>query len=300
MSDPLPSYVVLDKQVGQTPLACQEVWRRETGVDTNVPLAYAGRLDPMASGKLLILVGDECKNQEAYFGLDKAYDFSVLLGIGSDTHDVLGRLYLDTAETGESTWRDASQTSSELIRQLEAIVQSLEGDIELPYPHFSSKTVQGLPLHTWAIQDRLDEIEIPTKQSTIYNLKLIDVETKTREQICDEALAKIDTVPPVTDERKAQGNDFRRTDVRADWEYIKAGTAPNCPTLSVGQMPYEYAIAHFSCICSSGTYMRTLSKVIGGRLAPPTGPLPALAWSIHRTDIGTYDPTNQTWTQEFN
>jgi tRNA U55 pseudouridine synthase TruB len=40
---------------------------------------------PMASGKLLVLLGEECKHQENYHSLDKEYEFSVLLGIGSDT-----------------------------------------------------------------------------------------------------------------------------------------------------------------------------------------------------------------------
>ena len=44
----------------------------------------------MASGKLLILIGDECKNQKKYFGLDKEYEFEVLFGVESDTGDVLG------------------------------------------------------------------------------------------------------------------------------------------------------------------------------------------------------------------
>ena len=88
----LPPYVILDKSVGQTPLACLEEWRRAAGVAVSVPLTYAGRLDPMASGKLLILIGEECKQKDSYLNLDKVYNFSALLGIESDTHDVLGRL----------------------------------------------------------------------------------------------------------------------------------------------------------------------------------------------------------------
>ena len=60
--------------------------------------------------------------------------------------------------------------------------------------------------------------------------------------------------------------------MRADWEEIKANDS----------LPTEYTIAHFTCSASSGTYMRTLAKLIGERLAEP---LPSLAWSIHRTTI---------------
>lgn len=268
----LPPYVVLEKSVGQTPLSCAETWRETAGVRADVPLAYAGRLDPMASGKLLVLIGDECKNQTNYHGLDKAYDFSVLLGIGSDTHDVLGRL---------TSSKDVPPATEEDLRK---ILNDLTGVIDLPYPHFSAKTVQGKPLHMWTLEDRLHEIDIPTKQSTIYSIELTALEAKSRQNICDEARTKIDTIPPVTEARKALGNDFRRADVRQDWEQVKNNDS----------LPSEYAIAHIHCIASSGTYMRTLAKVIGQKLSTH-----GLAWHIHRTHIGTYDPSEQTWTKNF-
>ena len=92
----MKKYITLDKAVGETPLSCAEDYRAKHKELEGVAMAYAGRLDPMASGKLLILLGEECKNQTNYHGLDKEYEFSVLLGIGSDTHDVLGRLETPT------------------------------------------------------------------------------------------------------------------------------------------------------------------------------------------------------------
>lgn len=268
----LPRYITLEKKVGETPLSCAEAWRKTNDISTDVPLAYAGRLDPMASGKLLVLIGEECKQQEAYHGLDKAYDFSVLLGIGSDTHDVLGRLIPNTS--------DIAPTEEEIIRSAERLI----GDIELPYPLFSAKTVQGKPLHTWTLENRLDEITIPTKKSTVFSLDLTRVEQKSREEVCDEALSKIETIPPVTEARKALGNDFRRADVRQDWNTVKQNS-----TLSD-----KYTVAHFHCIASSGTYMRTLAHVIGQNLHTK-----GLAWHIHRTEMGMYDPHTKTWTQTY-
>jgi tRNA U55 pseudouridine synthase TruB len=287
----LPRYVLLDKAVGQTPLQCMETWRAAEGIDPSIPLTYAGRLDPMASGKLLVLIGEECKNKDRYLALDKTYEFSVLLGIGSDTHDVLGRLQtklpLKETPSSEAALQAAkpSLTTSEddvtyetrtVIQcnkdQLKQIAADLVGDIELPYPHFSSKTVQGKPLHMWTLEGRLDEIEIPTKASTIYSLELDTIETLSRADVCSQARAKIDTIPEVTEDRKILGNDFRRADIRKDWNDIKHDDS----------LPTEYSIAHFTCSASSGTYMRTLAKLIGERLDPVVS---SLAWSIHRTEI---------------
>lgn len=257
----LPRYVVLEKAVGQTPLACTELWRADKPELAGVPLAYAGRLDPMASGKLLVLIGDECKVQEKYHGLDKQYEFSVLFGVSSDTADVLGRLQL------------ADTIPTPTLPQLKTICQKLTGEIELPYPHFSSKTVKGKPLHVWTLEGRLDEITIPTKRSTIFKLQPTKLETKTRAEIYAEASAKIETIPTVTETSKALGNDFRRVDIRADWKlFVEAGNPGD-----------HFTITTFTCISSSGTYMRTLAEVIA-KQADTT----ALAYHIHRTKIGLY------------
>lgn len=182
----MEKYVVLEKEVGQTPLQCSEIFRSTRTDLANVSMSYAGRLDPMASGKLLILLGDECKNQTSYHGLDKEYQFEVLLGVTSDTADVLGRL---TECMGpESNFK---------LSDIQTIGKELTGDIELPYPHFSSKTVQGKPLHTWTLEGRIDEIEIPTKKSTIHTLQCTELYTKTRSDVYDYASTKIETIPPV-------------------------------------------------------------------------------------------------------
>ncbi|MAQ59448.1 hypothetical protein CL638_01930 [bacterium] len=265
-------YIVLEKAVGQTPLGCAELWRVAHPQYADVPLAYAGRLDPMASGKLLVLIGAECKKQTEYHGLDKEYEFSVLFGITSDTADVLGRL------------KSEIQVPRISREELEDIAIKLTGQVSLPYPHFSSKTVQGKPLHTWTLEDRLDEIEIPIVNTTIYELQLESFTTLSRSEIAKTALEKINTIPPVTDKRKALGNDFRRVDVRNDWQSI----------LDNSSLPNHYQIATFKCSATSGTYMRSLSEVIAKKVGTC-----GLAWNIHRTKMGTYSPEHKTWTKEY-
>jgi tRNA pseudouridine(55) synthase len=252
-------FLLLQKAVGETPLDVILNYKASHPEFADVPMAYAGRLDPMASGALLILVGDECKVQEKYHSLDKEYEFQVLFGVASDTADVLGLL----------TWQTAPTLSS---RQLKRLCQKLVGPISLPYPHFSSKTVQGKPLHTWTLEGRLDEITIPTKDSILYTLKLKNLHTITKEALIASALQKINSLPEVTDPKKALGADFRRTDVRASWEAFRHADTPD-----------TFQIATFSCIASSGTYMRTLAEVI----ARECGAI-GLAFCIHRTTIGRY------------
>jgi tRNA pseudouridine(55) synthase len=273
----MEKYVVLEKSVGETPLSCAEAFRATRPDLVGIPLSYAGRLDPMASGKLIVLIGEECKHQTDYHGLDKEYEFSVLFGISSDTQDVLGRL-----QTADPIYSTVNSTISG--EDLTEIANGLIGDITFPYPLFSAKTVQGKPLHMWTLEGRLSEIEIPTRTSTIYELEFIKIETKPRQEVVAIALQKINSIPEVTDPRKALGADFRRKEVRADWQDVATDYA----------LPTEYAIAHFRCIASSGAYMRTLATIIAEKCST-TG----LAHHIHRTKIGRYNPKKKIWDLEY-
>lgn len=270
----MDKYIILEKAVGETPLSSAEAYRANHPELDGVPMAYAGRLDPMASGKLLVLLGAECKNQTAYHGLDKEYEFSILFGISSDSLDVLGRL----------TTAAHIPPAAQLLQDLPAAAAALRGTVTLPYPRFSAKTVQGKPLHTWTMEGRLAEIEIPTKESTVYTLEFLRHETLSRTDVVDQALEKVNSIPPVTELRKALGNDFRRVDVRQDWENIRTNTT----------LPDTYLLAHFSCAASSGTYMRTLASELAKKLDTS-----GLAWRIHRTKIGTFGPETSYWNHEF-
>lgn len=271
ISMPPEKYVLLDKAVGQTPLEVLEGWRLTRPDLEGVPLAYAGRLDPMASGQLLILIGEECKNQVEYHNLDKEYQVGILFGVNSDSGDVLG-----LTEENKRTVVDEEKLSQ--------VINTFIGKIELPYPVFSSKTVQGKPLHTWAVEKRLDEIEIPTRKSEIYNIDILEIKTYSRKELVSSALTKIELIPPVTDPRKALGNDFRRPEVRKAWSQVNQNGSPED----------IFYIANISCICSSGTYMRTLAEEVAKKFNTK-----GLAFSIHRSKVGKYNKETADWNRLF-
>ena len=266
-------YAVVQKYVGETPLEALERLRATLQLSEDTPLAYAGRLDPMASGTLLILIGDECKRQAEYHDLDKEYLFSVLFGISSDTGDVLGILKSCTKRTVA-------------MSEIKELARILIGKIELPYPHFSSKTVRGKPLHIWTLEGRLSEIEIPIKRSVLHQLKCTGIETIQGRSVSERALIKIHTVTEVTEESKQLGKNFRRDAVRSSWDAFAAQHGEEI-----------FQIAHFRCVASSGTYMRSLSEEIA-KLLGTCG----LAYAIERTSIGKYLPLTRRyglWTKVF-
>ncbi len=272
MAHVFPKYITTEKEVGETPLQALEKARLLHQIPEEIPMAYAGRLDPMASGKLLILIGDECRVQEKYHAFDKEYIVELLIGVSSDTGDVLGLI-------------SAGTQNSVMPSGIKQSFKSLVGSIELPYPHFSSRTVQGKPLHIWTLENRLHEITIPTKISRIHKLTFIDLREITERDMLKTVREKIETIPTVTDPKKALGADFRRNAVRNSWNNVESDEKA------------VYQILRFSCIASSGTYMRSLGEKIAHSLGTC-----GLAYSIHRTKIGTYTPLFRSvgfWSRQF-
>ena len=268
-----PRYYIIEKKLSETPLQALTRLRKEFAVAKDISLAYAGRLDPMATGKLLVLIGDECKHQVKYHGLDKEYEFEILFGFETDTSDVLG------IATANDTVSELAP--SEVARKLKALI----GTHSFPYPKFSAKTVRGKPLHMWTLEGRLGEIEIPLREMRVYTCTLIATEIVTGRELHARIFSKINSFPEVTDERKELGRDFRRADIRREWD-----------RLLINQEEKHFLIARARATVSSGTYIRTLAAHIGAQLGTQS-----LAFSIHRTKIGRFIPFLSTglWIKKY-
>lgn len=83
---------IVYKKRGQTPLDCINEVKKSNPELLHLPLTYAGRLDPLAEGVLLILIGDECHKKDEYLSLPKEYEVTVLFGFATDTYDVMGKV----------------------------------------------------------------------------------------------------------------------------------------------------------------------------------------------------------------
>ena len=283
-------FVVLEKKVGETPLAALEAWKRAHPEYTNMSASYAGRLDPMASGKLLILLGEECKKQAHYTGLDKEYEVEILLDIGSDTGDALGLVTPFEKETAIPA-----------RRRLAGILRGEEGKHVRAYPQFSSKTVNGKPLFLHTLEGNIHTIDIPTHEERIYHIQYRG-STLTSERALR---ARIDTflekVPTSNEPSKVLGADFRINAVRSSWQKILPFASASggqqekhSHILENLRMLHErnFVILKLKVVCGTGAYMRSLA----GRLGEALG-TKGLALSIHRTKIGTY--WNGLWLRQF-
>ena len=262
MKSPNDHIYTVWKHVGETPLQALERSREERKLPPYVKMAYAGRLDPMAEGKLLVLTGGYCSDIKKYWNLDKTYEVAILLGLASDSHDVLGRL---TYAKGS-----AKVASKENVQRA---LRKMKGPYSWEYPVISSKPVSGKPLFQWFLEGRLDEIDIPKSRGTIYSVSLKNMELVSADRIKRRTLEKIHSLAIVTDESKRLGRDFRRHEVLDSWHTWSQTN------------PEPLQVLTIECTASAGTYMRTLADKLGSELGSA-----GLALEIKRTHIGKYVP----------
>lgn len=237
------------KKIGETPLECLERARKEKGIDLSVPMTYAGRLDPLAEGLLVILVGEECKNKDKYLGLDKEYEVDVLFGVKSDTHDLLGMV-------GDVMTDSIAKFDENLVN-----FSSCVGRLTQEYPAYSSKTVKGKQLHEYARAGELPE-EMPTKEVEIYSIEKLGEKEISGKDVAEEAISKIQLVK----------GDFRQEEILEKWREFGEKYEKNV-----------FKIIKIKVSCSSGTYMRSLADRMGKDTK--TG---ALALLIKRISVGEY------------
>ena len=243
--------ILLYKEVGETPLECLERARRAQGIADNIPMTYAGRLDPMAEGVLLVLVGEECKEKEKFLGFDKEYEVEVLFGVATDTLDVLGVIQQVTA---------GGKVTKEFLEQ---IPERYIGTFSQKYPAYSSKTVAGKALHTHARENTLPEKngrEMPERDVKIYSIDFCGQREMAGADIARQAIEKISKVH----------GDFRQAEIIAGWEVFAEKNAET-----------QFPIIKLKVKCSTGTYMRVLAERIGKDAGTA-----AIASSIVRTKIG--------------
>jgi tRNA U55 pseudouridine synthase TruB len=271
-------YAVLQKKRGETPLQVLQAWKVVHPEHAAAPLSYAGRLDPMAEGKLLMLIGDECKKQAKYTKLDKEYEVTVLLGASTDTGDLLG-LVEDTQRENRAVRKykpleEKTITRKETARALEREL----GSHSRRYPLFSSKTVNGKPLFLYALEGTVKDIQIPEHIETILKISLQKIDKIQLVELQEMITHALKDVPRSDEASKKLGEDFRQDAIRARWTEFFANS-----THRINGEGTEFTLLHLSVTCKSGAYMRTLAERIGRSLG-----VPALAYSINRTKIGTY------------
>ncbi len=241
----------LYKNLGETPLECVERFRKEYSEFAGVRMTYAGRLDPVAEGLLLVLLGDAVHEKDKYLGLPKTYVCEVLWGMETDSLDILG---LVASENFSLKF-----PSGDAIQN---ILKDLKGKIQQRYPVFSSKPVNGKPLFQWAREGRLGEIEIPSHEVEVFNAEFVSRRTVSGAELLKSIREKILLVR----------GDFRQEEILEKWGDVLA---------KLDQA--EFTIDTLRLTVSSGFYVRQFVSDLAKQFD-----VLATTFHIKRTRIGDF------------
>ena len=211
-------------------------------------IACTGRLDIMAEGKIKYLLNEECKNCDKYFGSLKTYEFTLVLGIETDSLDCLGLI---------------KKIENKIIdnKKIYDTIYSFKKEYDQEYPIFSTYKImynnKKSRLIDLYLKNNIIPKDIGSKKVKIHNIKVID-EIK---------------IINVLDEFHKCVNDFhdpynlwRRNEILNDIEINNTGN--------------KYQTIKLEAIVSSGTYVRQLCKDIGNELGTY-----GCCFNIKRTNI---------------
>lgn len=240
---------LLYKNLGETPNEVILRFKNENPDYKEVSMTYAGRLDPMAEGLLLVLSGDSVFEKDKYLDLPKTYEFEILWGFETDTLDILGVV---------NDFQDKIVSEEEIKEYLERS----KGKFEQIYPVYSSRPVNGKSLFQWAREGRISEIDIPKHEVELNEAEYVNRRTISKQDLLKDIEHKVGLV----------AGDFRQKEILEKWhEVLKESKSE------------DFVIDKIKVIVSSGFYIRQFVHDIAESFGTKT-----VTFHIKRTKIGEY------------
>jgi tRNA U55 pseudouridine synthase TruB len=215
------------KNIGETMNQTIDRFKKEYLIDDKTKIAFAGRLDPLAFGKIILLTDNDIYKKELYCGKNKLYRCTIIHGIQTDTYDVMGKIVS--------------------YKEWEPLFENVENvDYDQIYPMYSSINViqNGMRKPLWYYEKNNIKVEkMPSKEIKLIYGKKIDND----EIISSEELLKIieDRISKVTKDT------FRQDDIISIWK-------------SEIQKYSEIKLSKWEFKISSGGYIRYLANKMNG------------------------------------
>lgn len=165
------SFDVVAKTRGQLRAAYQAIGEKPTKRQLRV--GHAGTLDPFATGLLIILLGDACKNAGDFLKLDKTYEFTAKLGEVSSTGDPEGII--------SKTYEVNSKIPD--LEDIAKVLKELTGDITQVPPAYSAIKINGKRAYKLAREGK--EVEIPPRKVEVERLQVLEYTYPYLTCVCD-------------------------------------------------------------------------------------------------------------------
>ncbi len=155
--------ILVNKEKGMT---SRDVVNLVSSVCHTKKVGHTGTLDPMATGLLVICVGRATKLVEVLTSHQKEYIASMMFGMKTDTKDI----------TGTVLEQRISHVTKE---QIEIVLHDMTTTYQQEVPIYSAVKIHGKKLYEYARNG--EQIELPKREVTIEQLKMIDWQDQKQE-----------------------------------------------------------------------------------------------------------------------
>ncbi len=147
--------LVLDKPKGMTSAQVVEKIKRKFNFQK---VGHGGTLDPLATGVLPICINQATKISSWFLGADKVYEGVFLLGVETDTQDILGKVI-------------ATHPVRVTEQEIQAAMEKFKGAIQQIPPMYSAIKKGGKPLYRYARANQ--EVERLPRQIHIFDFQFL-------------------------------------------------------------------------------------------------------------------------------
>ena len=154
-------FLLVDKPSGITSSKLVQVIKKTFSLNR---IGHTGTLDPLATGLMVLCVGQATKFSQFLLVKDKSYRVSIKLGVATDTFDAEG---LVTSE------KAVNHVTRELI---EASLTNFQGEIEQIPPMYSAIKKNGVPLYKMARRGL--KVDLEPRKVRIHEIKVLGFDGK--------------------------------------------------------------------------------------------------------------------------
>lgn len=217
------------KQIGETMTDLLNRFKIEYNINNMTKVAFAGRLDPLAFGIVIILTDDDIYKKDTFCNYKKTYQCNMIEGITTDTFDIMGLI-----------------NSSDL--QFNNIYNEIKDmEICMEYPLYSSCNVvdiNGVKRQSWyCAKNNISIKSVPTKDIILYSGIKLDSYNKSSIMLYNIIEERINMVQKKT---------FRQDEILNRWKEL------------LMKENKDYTISKWEFKISSGGYIRFLGNSMNG------------------------------------
>lgn len=149
----LHGILLCDKPTGMTSHRLVDIVRKQLN---QREVGHAGTLDPLATGLMLILLGEATKLSDYVLNDDKAYQVKVRFGLETDSWDA----------DGETVFEEPFVIDESILKTQ---LSSVSGELKLSVPHFSAVKMDGQKMYQRARKKEV--FETPVRPMNFWNVE---------------------------------------------------------------------------------------------------------------------------------